>query len=45
MVPGSLDSLGELRIPDPPSNGQLKDLAHKTHELLLDGKRNFLTNI
>lgn len=43
IVLGSLDHLGGLQIPDPPGNGQLQELAHKTHELLLDGNRNFFT--
>ena len=37
IVPGSLDNLSGLHIPDQPVNGTLQELAHKTHELLMDG--------
>jgi len=45
MVPGSLDNLSGLQIPDQPVNGQLQELAHKTHELLMDGNSNPLRYI
>ena len=37
IVPGSLDNLSGLRIPDSPGNGQLQGLVDKTRELLVDG--------
>ena len=40
IVPGSLDDLCGLQIADQAVNGQLQKLAHKTHELLMDGNSN-----
>ena len=45
IVPGSLDNLSGLRIPDPPGKGQLQELAQKTRELLLDGNSNLFRYI
>ena len=45
IVPGSLDNLSGLQIPDPPGNGQLQELAHKTRELLMDGNGHSLRYI
>jgi len=45
IVPGSLDNLSGLQIADQPVNGQLHELAHKTHELLMDGNSNPLRYI
>jgi len=42
IIPGSLDNLSGLQIPDQPVNGQLQELAHKTRELLIDGNVNSL---